>query len=149
MTETVLGQLGTQNVILFFLWNPNKIKYSCKSNKNAHFHENKEFETSIENTMGMILSDALNQIIKRKSKPEWKWAQFQGKKRIRSTRKLTLFDDKNTKMRIIFIYEGNGIKNRAWILSKSRWQWLFFTNEEKILRKMIQTHKWIDIFWKK
>ena len=35
------------------------------------------------------------------------------KKTIEITRKMTLFDDESTKMIIVFIYEGNGIKNTA------------------------------------
>ena len=68
----------------------------------------------------MILSDAPNDIIERKSKTEVKWIQFEGRKRIRNTRKMTLFDDENTKVRTILIYEGDEIKNSAWILSKSQ-----------------------------
>ena len=40
--------------------------------------------------------------------------------KVRNTRKLTLFDDESTKMIIIFIYEGYGVKNITWILSNSR-----------------------------
>ena len=64
--------------------------------------------------------DDPNEIIERKSKTEGKWLQIEDKTRIRNTRKMTLFDDESTKMIIIFIYEGYGVKNRAWILSKSR-----------------------------
>ena len=101
--------------------------------KNEYFQENEK--KSIEITREMVLFDDPNEIIERKSKTEGKWLQIEDKTRIRNTRKMTLFDDESTKMIIIFIYEGYGVKNRAWILSKSRWYWFFFTNEEKIFLK--------------
>ena len=86
--------------------------------KNEYFQENEK--KSIEITREMILFDDPNEIIERKSKTEGKWLQIEDKTRIRNTRKMTLFDDESTKMIIIFIYEGYGVKNRAWILSKLR-----------------------------
>ena len=86
--------------------------------KNEYFQENKE--KSIEYTREMILSDAPNEIIEIKTKTKGKWPQFEAKKYIRNTKTTTLFDDENTKLEIIFIYEGNEIKIRAWILSKSQ-----------------------------
>ena len=83
--------------------------------KNEYFQEN--LEKSIKITREMILFDDPNEIIERKSKSEGKWLPFEGRKRIRITSRMTLFDDENTKLTIIFIYEGNGIKNRASILS--------------------------------
>ena len=107
--------------------------------KNEYFQEN--LEKSIKITRAMILFDDPNEIIERKSKSEGKWLPFEGRKRIRITRKMTFSDDENTKLRIIFIYEGNGIKNRASILSKSQRKWFFFKNVDKILKKKIQTRK--------
>ena len=84
-------------------------KYSYKSNKNEYFEENKE--KSVEITMDMILLDAPNELIE-KSKPKGN-DPFEGGKRIRNTRKLTLSDDESTEMRIIFIYQRSEIKNRG------------------------------------
>ena len=68
----------------------------------------------------MVLFDDPNEIIERKSKTEGKWLQIEDKTRIKNTRKMTFFDDESTKMIIIFIYEGYGVKNKEWILSKLR-----------------------------
>ena len=86
--------------------------------KNEYFQENKE--KSIEYTRGMILSDDQNETIERKTKTIGIWSEFEAKKCIRNTKKMTLFDDENTKMIVIFIYEGYEVKNSEWILSKSR-----------------------------
>ena len=86
--------------------------------KNECFQENKK--KTIEITREMILSDAPNEIIEGKTKIERKWPQFEGRKCIRNTKKMTLFEDENTEMEIILIYEGNEIKIWAWILSKSQ-----------------------------
>ena len=108
-------------------WKKNIVTNQMKS---EYFQEH--LEKSIEITRAMILFDDPNEIIKRKSKSEGKWLPFEGRKRIRITRKMTLFDNENTKLTIIFIYEGNGIKNRASIFSTSRRKWLFFKNVDKI-----------------
>ena len=84
------------------------------------FENDWKFERKkVKNTMEMILSNAPNKFIKRNSKTEEKWAPLQGRKPIRNTRELTLCDDENQK-NIILIHEGNEMKNRAWILSKSQ-----------------------------
>ena len=112
---SVLGPFSTGS-----LWAEIPMKKYILTNqmKNEYFQENEK--KIIEITREMILFDDPNEIIERKSKTEGKWLQLEGRRRMRNTRKMTLFDDESTKMIIIFIYEGYGVKNRAWILSKLR-----------------------------
>ena len=79
--------------------------------KNEYFQEN--LEKIIKITREMILSDHPNEIRDRKSKSKGKSLEFEGRKSIKTPRKMTFFVDDNTKLRIIWIYKGNGIRNRT------------------------------------
>ena len=81
--------------------------------KNEYFQEN--LEKRIKITREMILSNDPNEIRDRKSKSKGKWLKFEERKSIKNPKKMTFFVDENTKLRIIWIYKGNGIKNRTWI----------------------------------
>ena len=59
-----------------------------KSNEKRIFSR-KWKKKNIEITREMILFDDPNEIIERKSKTEGKWLQFESRKRMRTTRKMT------------------------------------------------------------
>ena len=93
------------------------LKSLCKENiltnqmKNEYFQEN--LEKRIKITREMILSEVQNEIRERKSKSQGKWLEFERRKSLKNSRRMTFFDDENTKLRIIWIYKGNGIRNKT------------------------------------
>ena len=88
-----------------------KKKYTYKSNKKWIFSRKSGKEN--QNTKEMILSEVQNEIHERKSKSQRKWLEFERRKSIKKPRRMTFFDDENTKLRIIWIYNGNGIRNKT------------------------------------
>ena len=79
--------------------------------KNEYFQEN--LEKRIKITREMILSEVQNEIHERKSESQGKWFEFERRKSIKNSKRMTFFDDENTKLRIIWIYKGNGIRKRT------------------------------------
>ena len=62
--------------------------------KNEYFQEN--LEKRIKITREMILSEVQNEIRERKSKSKGKWLEFERRKSIKNSRRMTFFDDENT-----------------------------------------------------
>ena len=114
--------------------------------KNEYFQENEK--KSIEITREMILFHDPNEIVERKSKTEGKWLQIEDRTRIRNTKKMTLFDDENTKLIIIFIYEGYGVKNRAWTFQNHEGD-IFPQMKRKYWGKWFKRTSWMTSFVKK
>ena len=93
--------------------------------------------------MEIILSEVPNEILERKSKFQGEWLEFEGRKSIKDTRRMNFFDDGNTNWKLFgFTREmGSETEHKSYQITKKLT--LFYTNQKKILTKIIHwIHKY-------